>query len=552
MRGNMSTMWKLLGLVALSIVFTWPLADVTNPVLARHDDPLFSVWRLAWVAHQLPRAPLELFNTNIFFPETNTLAYSDAMLLLGVMSAPFMWLGVHPIIVHNGLVIAGFVTAALAMARLVAYFTPDRTAQAIAALVFAFAPYRASHIAHLELLWTAFLPLSLLALYRVVEQPTLRRGITFGAAVGLQGLCSLYYAVFLALWLFPALALAPFHIVTRWSRRHVVAFAGAVATASILLSPYLVPYSHARAALGPRSEHDVVTYSARWSDYLRASPVNRASVLQPRANDDERALFVGAIAAALAGVGVLAVRNRVTASYTVLALIAIDLSLGVNGWLFDPLRKALPMLDGFRAPARFGVLALLAVAVLAGLAVARLLASLTASRRRYAAIALGTAMIAEYWIAPVPSYAAQLRPGAVERFLAAQPPTLIARLPFPEPDRLWGYETVFQYLSIFHWQPMVNGYSGHAPGSYLELTSVLHRFPSEHAVRALQGRGVRLVVFQERYTDPGQFDTFLYACHNQAWFSRVQVLDEVGHGRAAVCWVRPGDDQANSSADRPD
>ena len=43
-------------------------------------DPLFSMWRLAWVAHQLPVDPRHLFDANIFHPAARTLAYSDAML----------------------------------------------------------------------------------------------------------------------------------------------------------------------------------------------------------------------------------------------------------------------------------------------------------------------------------------------------------------------------------------------------------------------------------------------------------------------------------------
>jgi hypothetical protein len=56
-------------------------------------DPLFSIWRLSWVAHQLPRDPLHLFDANIFFPELRTLAYSDAMLVPALLAAPFIWLG---------------------------------------------------------------------------------------------------------------------------------------------------------------------------------------------------------------------------------------------------------------------------------------------------------------------------------------------------------------------------------------------------------------------------------------------------------------------------
>ena len=50
-----------------------------------HDDgdPLMVTWVLAWVAHQLPRAPAHLFDANIFYPERNTLAFSETLLVPG-------------------------------------------------------------------------------------------------------------------------------------------------------------------------------------------------------------------------------------------------------------------------------------------------------------------------------------------------------------------------------------------------------------------------------------------------------------------------------------
>ena len=212
---------------------------------------MFSVWRLAWVAHQLTADPSRLFDTNIFWPQTNTLAYSDAMLLLGIAGAPLIWAWVHPIAVHNILLLGAFATAALGAAFLMRYFTPSRPAQVIAGIIFAFAPYRFAHIGHLELLWTAFLPLSLLGVYRMLEQPTLRRGAAFGLAVGLQALCSVYYFVFLVIWLVPATLLAPLHVRIQWSRGHLAAGAIAVCTAAVLVAPYVAPYSRARRSSAP-------------------------------------------------------------------------------------------------------------------------------------------------------------------------------------------------------------------------------------------------------------------------------------------------------------
>ena len=68
----------VLGFSALVIALTWPQIRRLDSV-ADLGDPLFSVWRIAWVSHQLPRNPLALFDANQFYPERLTLTYSDSL-----------------------------------------------------------------------------------------------------------------------------------------------------------------------------------------------------------------------------------------------------------------------------------------------------------------------------------------------------------------------------------------------------------------------------------------------------------------------------------------
>ena len=42
--------------------------------LPGHSDALFSIWRLSWIAHAMARDPSHLFDANIFYPHTRTLA----------------------------------------------------------------------------------------------------------------------------------------------------------------------------------------------------------------------------------------------------------------------------------------------------------------------------------------------------------------------------------------------------------------------------------------------------------------------------------------------
>jgi hypothetical protein len=524
--------------MVLTLVLTWPLGWLSQPQLPDHDDALFSVWRLSWIAHRLTVDPATLFDANIFWPARDTLAYSDAMLLLGVVGAPFIWLGVHPATVHNILVFGAFVTAGAAAARVMRYFTPSVPAQLVAGTVFAFAPYRFAHIGHLELLWTAFLPLALLGLYRVLEQPTVRHGLALGLAVGLQALCSVYYSLFLVIWLVPAAVLAPLHVRVPWSRRHMVAGAVAIVTATLLVAPYVGPYSRARGELPPRTDTEVSRYSAVPTDYLRASLSNWIYPSFASESPDERSLFVGTIALTLAAIALALVRTRVTVVLGLLALAAVDLSLGINGITFPLLRDAIPSLTGFRAPARFGVLVLLAVALLAGIGAAQLLSRATSRRRQLVSALLLAGLVLEYWSAPIATRPAEAEVPPVYAWLAGEPPSVVLELPLPTPQTLWRYETSHQYNSIHHWQRLVNGYSGYAPDSYLRLLERMREFPSESSMALLRERDVDLVIFHRRYLEAAEFSALLDACKNRQWFTEMVSFPSSDDWGSVACRVR--------------
>ncbi len=81
-------------LTLLTILLTWPQCLFLGSKVAAHNDPHFSTWRMAWVAHALRTDPPHLFDANIYYPETGTLTYSDGTLLEGILAAPLFWSGV--------------------------------------------------------------------------------------------------------------------------------------------------------------------------------------------------------------------------------------------------------------------------------------------------------------------------------------------------------------------------------------------------------------------------------------------------------------------------
>jgi hypothetical protein len=88
------------GCAAFVVALTWPQA--INPLSVPDSrDSWFNMWRLAWIAHQLRADPVRLFDANIYYPERGTLAYSDAILMQGVIPAPLFWLGLPtPFVLH--------------------------------------------------------------------------------------------------------------------------------------------------------------------------------------------------------------------------------------------------------------------------------------------------------------------------------------------------------------------------------------------------------------------------------------------------------------------
>src|SRR6185436_11697680 len=130
---------SLLFFAALTVAHTWPLA--TDPGrLSRNDthDTIHHEWILAWDAHQIVNDPRHLFDANIFYPEPDTLAYSDHLIVQGVMAAPLLWLGASPVLAYNLVLIAGLALTGWTASLVVARWTENRLAGILSGSLLAF------------------------------------------------------------------------------------------------------------------------------------------------------------------------------------------------------------------------------------------------------------------------------------------------------------------------------------------------------------------------------------------------------------------------------
>jgi hypothetical protein len=481
--------WKRLAVAARGIAAA--LAVLLHDQLRHLDavpdfgDPLFSIWRIAWVAHQIVRDPQHLFDANIFYPEGLTLTLSDPVLLPALSVAPLLALGVQPVVVYNVLLLSGFWLSGVTTYVLVERLTGSARAAFIAGLSYATVGFRFDHYSHLELQMTEWLPLALLALHLFVSTKRWPYAIGLALAGVAQLYSSMYYAVFLVVY--SAAITGGLLLVQRTRVRSLVRplLIGAV-LAALLALPLARAFSAAEPLKGARALYEVEFYSASPADFVRPNRYSAlwAQRLPPPA--PERNLFPGLAPLALAAFAVAPPLGTVRLIYLAGLVVAVDGALGLHGVAYPYYYLLLSPFQGIRSPARFGAFISLSLSILAGFGVQRLLRRRRSSMAQYATFAALVALVmidawptlslTSVWKDPPPVY---------EELRHASNPILVEA---PVPEQETG-NIPFMYFSTWHWARLVNGYSGFIPKSYKEFTTTMLGFPDAQSIEALRRRG---------------------------------------------------------------
>ncbi len=478
-----------------AVLHTWPLAS--DPAgLSRHDnaDTTLNTWAVRWIAHALPRDPLHVFDAPIFHPERRTLAYSEPLLVPGVMAIPLAAAGLDATTIYNLLVILGFALSAWAMWRVVARWTNDEAAGAVAGLAYAFNAHLLTRFGHLQALHAEALPLVLFALDRVVRDGRRRDGVLLGSGLALVGLTSIYQLAFAA----GAVVVGLLARWPEWRRRLAptfVATALGVGLGVLLLAPMLWQYLTVSREWGlARTPADAAAYAATWRSYLATGGRLHYAWWSAPYFGHTAALFPGVAVALLALVGVAAPpaqhgRVRMMAAIGVLGVL---MSLGpvvpFYTWLFEHV----PLLQATRATDRWGMLALTALAVLAAFGTARLRTSLTGLPRHAVTAAVLLLVTGEALRAPMPFTPTPAVPPIYAR-IAALPGAVLLEFPtYPGPQ--FNLNAPYLLAQTTHFKPIVAGYSGIFTPGFSERLADLATFPSEVARRRLLAIGVTHIV----------------------------------------------------------
>jgi hypothetical protein len=467
-----------------SIVLTLPLAQhPTRTLPSDLVDTLLTTWIISWDADSLRHGLHGVWNAPFYFPYPRTLAFSENLFGVAFLVAPVYWITGNPVLTYNVAFLFSFTLAGAGMYLLVRELTGSRGAAAVAGAYYAFCPFRTAQaqLSHIQMLAIGWLPIALWALHRYFQSFRRRWLALFAAACCLQVLSNTYVAYFMTV---PIAVVLAFHAVR--SREHVRRWLIDLAVAAFVILAVLAPvatqYYRVRVdhqqirSLGEIESGgaDLRAYfvpaSGLWSRWL-SSP-------QPIFGETEKELFPGLVGPLLAAFA-LAVAwrrqpiGRWAVAYGVIAVAGFVLSFGplVRIWgvvvthhgPYDWLQHVLPGMGGMRAPSRFVVIAIVGMSVLIGYGA---LAVMERIRPRFHAIAIAVLLagvVADGWAVPIPTVAysprGRLEDRAIAEWLHGRPPGVILHLPLMTAQ---FQELNYQYATLFHDHPMINGFTGWA------------------------------------------------------------------------------------------
>lgn len=473
--------------LVLTVAHTWPLASAPHRLSLNHNaDAQLNAWIVSWIAHVIPTAPTRFWQGNIFQPGEPALTFSEPLIVPAIAGAPVFWLSGSAVLTFNVLLLAGLTATAWAGWWIVSRWTDSHAAGLVAGTLLTFNAHLLTRLPHLQAAHAWGLLLVWGAAYALIT--TRGRWWWLSLAVAATAATSLHWLVFAVI----GTGLMTVTIWTGWRSvvRVAAAGAGGIAIALPVLWPHLLDGVR-------RPLEQVADFSATPAGYLASLSHVHRWWSAPFFTVDTNVFFPGVIALAAAAVG-LATSWRQPLVRWALALVVVGfvLSLGTATPVYEWAYRAFPPLQGIRAAARFGILVLAGVAVLAAFGVHRV-------RGVWLALILAVLTL-EQLLAPIRTTPFNGVP-AVYALLRDEPgPVLLAEMPFYPPDAVFE-NGEYVLNATGHWRQVMNGYSGVTPMSYRSVADTLWYFPQERAFPTLaQAGATHVMVHLERFGPEAQ------------------------------------------------
>lgn len=280
--------------VALTVLFTWPLAVQMNTTVSDFGDPLLTTFILDWVDHAIVHQPMHLFDAPMFHPGIDPLAYSENLIAVALIVLPLHLAGLPPLVIHNIAFLLAFVLSGYGAYVLARMVTRNTIAAIVGGIFFAFVSFKFDHLSHIQILFSGWVPLLLAALLAFWRKATWQRGALLALALVANGLTNIYFLLFAGVAIvFTVLLLA---IVNPRGWKFYGGLAASGIAAMLILYPFLHPYQVvSKEYKYTRNFDDMRGGSATWMNWLVPSRSSRlyGHIVADEHYVAERQLFPG-------------------------------------------------------------------------------------------------------------------------------------------------------------------------------------------------------------------------------------------------------------------
>jgi hypothetical protein len=460
---------------------------------------MINIWSLNWVHHQLLNDPLNLFNANIYFPHSETLAYSESLVASAIISLPIKLITSNPITAYNFVIYFAFVICAWGTYLLVNHLFDNKLIAFFAGAAFSFCSFKFHHLVHLQLITIQWFPFATLCLHKYSKSKKLLHLLLGGFFYLLLALSSGYYALFALLLLCIVIPFYWWFFRQQLGNRfwlHIVITGIIIA---ILLIPFFYPYYRVKKEMNfTHSLRANIFFSCDAMDYL-ASQANIWGGLVKIQKQEP--LFPGRIIIILLFISLIAGIKKGFSSqqklYALMSLCAFIFSLGpvlhfkgkaLISLPYLLIYKYIPGFDGLRAPCRFGIFTIFGLVILScfGLKEIVIYIKKWKALKYILVIILTLLVLAENVRVPINIGRLERTFPQVYQWLASQPGDFaIIELPLPDQAQI-ANNLRYMYYSTSHWKRIVNGCSGYHPRSYNKLQWALRSFPRPESIKYLK------------------------------------------------------------------
>ena len=206
------------------------------------NDGRLVAYFLSWDIHKLLTDPLHIFQASIFFPNKNTLVYSEHFIGTSILGMP-VWLltGGNPAATFNFLMITAFTLNAWFSFLLIRKLIPRDAIAFLGAFMNGYCSYRLLNFAHLQNAVVFYIPLCLLFFYYYLDSKKGKYLIGIFFCLLMQSMSSWYHMIFIFL-MFSLFVAYYFFFEKKLSIADLKKITGVYLLVFLIFVPFALPY----------------------------------------------------------------------------------------------------------------------------------------------------------------------------------------------------------------------------------------------------------------------------------------------------------------------